>query len=168
MKKVYCQTDSEGNVIDVIRGDGIILSDDEQWEDITNIPNAINATEPELQRKLKVTKKLRRPDGKFEKNRERKLEYKSRLKLIVSPTVIKADGRDIATIKLELVSGEYKKEVKIIVNGRETGLSIGEELIVTSDVVQRIGIKVIDKNVTISPSVAYVQATSVSVGQVER
>jgi len=157
MNKVYCKTDKYGNVTEAIRGDGIIFTPDEGWKDVSHIPNAHEMTEAEAQPKLKLRPKIRMANGTVIAE---KVERKPILRMRVRPSVILANGVEQAVCSLR---GKYKESVEVQVNGEVTQVEVGEDIVITSDVAQRIGIKVIDPSVVVKPKVLFVQATEVPI-----
>jgi len=156
-RKVYCVVDEYNNVIDAIRGEGIVLTDDELWEDVSHIDNATNLTEGHFQRSVKVFKEERHDNGR---KKPAVMMLKPDFKMKVNKVRIMADGKDAAIVIIESVDEViYDKPIKLYVNGVYVEVEVGEELSITSNINQRIGIQGVDPNIRIVPKTIFIQAT---------
>jgi hypothetical protein len=96
--KVYVKTDAHDNVIECVRGTGIVLLDDDPgWIDATDVHRASEMTIPNRQRATKLKKGGRKADGTRFKP---KLAERFEVQMRVSHRHIKADGEDEAILTL--------------------------------------------------------------------
>jgi len=155
-KKVYCKLDEYNNVVEAVRGEGIVLDKSENWVDATDLPDAHSLTEVYHQKRVKVFPQIRKASGKKTKvNRYMKPDFK----LTIDKRRISANGEDCAVLKIESLQDiTWVYPIKLQVNGQIHEVKVGEEIQITSAVNQRIGIACIDPDVKVVPKVVFVQA----------
>jgi hypothetical protein len=157
-KKVYALIDEHDNVIEAVRGDGVIINPEEGWIDVSDEPRAHELTEVRMQRRCKVRPGFRMASGHKKKP---KMELKPNMRFKVKNRHIKADGEDAAIVVVEPTEEtEHNNPIRLMVNGKSCTVMPNEELKITSAVPQRIGVRDDDPDVVIKPRAFFVQAST--------
>ena len=155
-RRIYCIIDDDNNVIESVRGDGIVLDKNENWIDVTELPEAHTLTEVHTQKRVKVFPGMRKASGK---KKPTTMYRKPDFKLKVDKSKIRANGEDAAILELESLQGiTYSYPIKLQVNGQIHEVKAGEEIRITSDVNQRIGVTCADPDIKLVPKTIFIQA----------
>ena len=156
-KKVYCKVNEYNDVIEAVRGEDVVMDKSEDWLEVTDVEDSHALTEMHHQKRVKVFPQIRKASGeKIKAKRYMKPDFK----LTVDKRKISANGEDCAVLKLEsLQEIEWPYPVKLQVNGQVHEVMVGEEIQITSDVNQRIGVACVDPDIKVVPKALFVQAT---------
>lgn len=137
LDRMAAKVDKDGNIMVAIRGPGVVFETGIEagtWVGLEDDLRAIEATLPEKQPQLKV-------------GANGKVGLKPKVRVGIDKTSIASDGVDAAKVKLIPVTDGLPPDIELSVNGKTMRVAPGEEVLVTSDVAQRLTITVSDRRV---------------------
>jgi hypothetical protein len=138
--RMVAKVSPDGVIEQTIRGNNFVLEDPENWHEVTDDKRVLELFGIQGQKKLLICK------------HKKCLVDKPKVTVKVDKEIIEAGGKDKAKVTFE-VEGDPQyipDKIKVQINSRTEEVTPGETIMLSSDVVNNLGIRVMDEKVCVN------------------